>query len=99
MHQLNLSEKLEMLLIGAERYACGRRTYIVSETVNYLISILPKLSDHTLRVFKQDMDSTKQMAERSSDKIWGDECDLRDWMRFADSVEREIDRREADGRC
>lgn len=54
-YKVPVTDRFEAMLIGAERYACGRRTYIVSETVNYIVSLLPHLSMSTLLVFQNDV--------------------------------------------
>lgn len=92
---LELTQKLELMLIGAERYACGRRTYIVSDTVGYLIAQMPKLSDWCLRVMDNDMGSIFGMAERTGQKeLLGDACDYSDWLKFYNALSVELRKRE-----
>lgn len=92
------SETFEQMMISAERYAFGRRTYMVSTTVNYLIGLLPRLSDWCLCILRNDMKSNAEMAERTGDtRIYGDSCDYNDWQRFTAELHKEIDRRLADG--
>lgn len=95
MQQIDLSQKLEHMLIGAERYACGRRTYIVSETVDYIIGLLPKLSDWCIGVMAQDMKEQFAMAERCwRPDMLGDDCDYRDWERFRNALKQETKQRQ-----
>ena len=93
---VRLDKDLEQMLIGAERYACGRRTYIVADTVNYLIAMMPYLSDWCLGVMRNDLESVFGMAERSGRKeLLGDACDYMDWSKFCDALAVEISKREA----
>lgn len=64
----------EHMLISAVRYALGRKTYIVSLTVNYVIDELPKLSDPCKRVMKHDIEHPLHG--------YGDNYDKEDWMRL-----------------
>lgn len=67
---------------------------MVSVTVDYLIAQFPKLSDWCLTVFKNDMKEQETFAERDgSNRIWGDECDYSDWMRFCRKLDEEIEKR------
>ena len=92
------TKHFEHMMISAERYAFGRRTYIVSTTVDYLICLIPSLSDWCLSILRNDMKSNAEMAERIGDTaIYGDSCDYNDWQRFTATLHKEIDRRLADG--
>lgn len=72
----------EHMLISAVRYALGRRTYIVSLTVDYIINELPNLS--------------RQCKQRMIDDIkkplvgYGDNCDEKNWMRLLRELESEV---------
>lgn len=63
----------EHMLIGALRYALGRRTYIVSTTAEYIASELPKLSEQCKRVMVKDIEEQEKFG-------YGDECDKDNWM-------------------
>lgn len=52
---VKVSREFENALISAERYANGRKTYIVKETAEYIKSVVPKLSDDTLVVIRRDL--------------------------------------------
>lgn len=94
---IEFDSAFEEMLIGAERYACGRRTYIVYDTVSYITPLLPHLSDNTLRVFRNDMADMYGMEERSGrNEIWGDPCDKAEWDKFTSAVIAEMQKREAD---
>lgn len=72
----------------AVRYALGRRTYAASDTVQYIIPLVPKLSDKTLWCIQNDI-----LGATS----YGDEYDEIQWMRLLDKVEAEIKRRGTNG--
>lgn len=90
-----ITNKFEQMLISAERYACGRRTYIVKETVDYILSLLPHLSDWCITVMQNDMKSEFDMAERMQRKI-GMSCDHEQWVKFRDALDEEMKRRKTD---
>lgn len=90
----------EQMIISAERYACGRRTYIVSDTVNYILSLLPLLSDWCLGVMMTDMYTNLEYEATLSGKdglsVFGDACDKREWMKFIEKCREEINKRESE---
>lgn len=90
--KVDLDNDLEQMLISAERYACGRRTYIVSTTVDYILSLLPNLSDWCISVMQHDMRSEFDMAERMQKKL-GDPCDHEQWVKFRTALYEEMTRR------
>lgn len=92
MEKVDLSQNFEQMLISAERYACGRRTYIVEMTVDYIISLLPRLSDWCITVMQNDMKSEFDMAERMQRKI-GMSCDHEQWVKFRDALDEVMKRR------
>lgn len=82
------------MLISAERYACGRRTYIVKTTVDYILALLPQLSYWCIKVMQNDLKSEFELAERTGKKtMLGDECDYEQWVRFRDALDAEEKRR------
>ncbi len=94
MKLLRLNDKLELMLIGAERYALGRRSYITSTTAQYLTGLLPDLSQNTLIVFLRDLSEALTVENRCPDyAAFGDECDRVEWMRLAWAVGAELGRR------
>ena len=94
MKSLPIDKDLEHMLISAARYACGRRTYIVSVTVDYIMPILPELSDWCLSIMRKDLDDAFSAYERSEEKFGlGDKCDVAVWQKFAQAVSEEIGKR------
>lgn len=73
----------EHMIISAERYALGRKTYIVELTVNYILQEIEedKLSDSCLDIIRKDINSTKNLAM---------ECDKKLWIKLLDRIEEVI---------
>lgn len=90
--QIELDATLESMLVSAERYAMGRRTYIVQQTVDYLIPLLPHLSDWFLQTVLNDLESQIKYGTGS----FGDACDYQDWARLWAKIGEEQKRRVAD---
>mgnify|MGYP004485764761 CR=1 FL=1 len=61
---------LSMLLVSAQRYALGRRTYIVSWTCDVIKNNLNVLTETDRRVMIRDIESAIN---------YGDACDENDW--------------------
>lgn len=72
----------ELIMSCALRYALGRRTYIVSVVVDYIISAIPHMSEQCRRVMIKDIRECTN---------YGDECDKEDWMRLLDELKGEED--------
>ena len=89
---LALDRNFEEMLISAERYACGRRTYVVHDTVTYILGLLPFLSDWCIGVMLHDMEQEFAMYEKSDDWL-GDPCDTANWKYFREVLEKEFARR------
>lgn len=74
-----IEDYFEQMMISAVRYAMlCRRTYIVNETVSYILWILPNLSDWCIDVMKKDID-----AQLRTGNV-GMECDMREWVQLRD---------------
>ena len=71
----------EQMLISAVRYALGRRSYIVSDTCNFVASIKEKLSTKCACIIIRDIEEAFEMYHRSG-LLCGMECDERDWYRL-----------------
>ena len=63
-------EDISAMLVGAERYALGRRTGIVSWTCEFIANNMHLLTEKDKRVMIRDI-------EKAYD--YGDKCDERDW--------------------
>ena len=73
----------EHIVISAERYALGRKTYIVELTVNYILQEIEenKLSDSCLNVIRTDIKEAKD---------YGMECDQKLWLKLLNRIEEVI---------
>ena len=97
LNAIAIDSNLEEILISAERYACGRRTYVVQDTVSYILGLLPFLSDWCLGVMQEDMRGKFVMYERSDGWFGlGDPCDIEQWKLFRDRINEEINKRKGD---
>ena len=72
----------------AVRYACGRRTYAVMDTTNYITNLIPYLNDKTLKNIIKDVERQKEMPGSL-----GDACDEVCWLQFQDRCKEELERR------
>ncbi len=74
-------EQFSEMMVFAARYAIGRRTYAVSDTVNYIAHVLPYLTRNDINVIYTDI------VEAESENRLGDECDVEDWMYLKKRIE------------
>ncbi len=89
-----IDDSFEQILISAERYACGRSTYIVEMTVEYITALLPRLEDSTLFIIRKDI----YEAERDRYGLGlGMEFDARAWHSLEQAIEEEQRKREEAG--
>ena len=73
-------EDLSAMLLSAERYALGRRTYIVDWTCEFIRNNLHLILEKDKKVMIRDI---KQQEEYG----YGDECDKEDWLRLLKILE------------
>lgn len=77
-------DDLSMILVSAERYALGRKTYIVNWTCEFIENNLALLTEKDRQVMIRDLENPIS---------YGDECDEKDWKRLleflkgADNIE------------
>lgn len=64
-------EDISMILVSAERYALGRRTYIVGWTCEIIKKNMHLLSGKDKAVMIRDIETAI---------YYGDECDKAEWM-------------------
>lgn len=82
MVEIELDDNLETIVIFAERYVLGRRSYGVSIFTDYVRSMIPLLSTKTLSALDADIKGKKSEVERTGIiGLWGDACDEREWLR------------------
>lgn len=97
---LPLDDLMEQMIISAERYALGRMTYIVSDTVNFILPLVSHLGTNTLSVLEEDFRSTEAENKRRDDDFagmnfdaWGMDYDKKRWFDLWEAVKRELKRR------
>ena len=77
----------ESALICAERYSCGRRSYIVGSTAQYIRCVKALLSDWCIKVILQDL------ADAFLRNQVGDTMDALEWRRVVDDLTEEQKKR------
>lgn len=98
-----LDDILEQMIISAERYALGRMTYTVSDTVSFILPLVPSLTTSTLWTLDMDFQRAEAEDERREDDfagmdfdIWGMEQDKEQWFRLWKAVKQELRKRNKD---
>ena len=76
----------ETILICAERYACGRMTYMPDFVIRYIRPLLPKLSVKCLTVMRNDLEHP--MCGYGDDSI-----DRPGWINLLTDIRHELARR------
>lgn len=79
-----IDENFESMMISALRYALGRKSYIVSTTIDYITPILPSLSDATIACMLNDVDEKFNMCD-----ALGMEQDRNEWAMFYQGLSKE----------
>ena len=74
------NEDISMVLVSAERYALGRRTYIVKWTCEVIRNNLHLLSQKDRQVMIRDIKEANN---------YGDTWDKKEWMELLRVLERE----------
>lgn len=75
------AEDISMILVSAERYALGRRTYIVGWTCEIIKKNMQLLSGKDKAVMIRDIETAIS---------YGDECDKQEWMILLEMLRKEI---------
>ena len=86
-----IEHDFEQMLISAERYALGRMTYTVGDTVNYILSIVKDISGWCIYVMLDDLKSAYATAERTGDyrMVFGMDCDKVYWDKLYEALQKE----------
>ena len=87
---LEIDENFETMLICAERYACGRRTYMPGIVVDYIKPLIPRLSDKTLIVLRNDIGDASMRGGLGDPNI-----DVSLWLGLLERIRGELRRRNA----
>ncbi len=93
-----IDERLEEILISAERYSLGRMTYVVPDYVNYVTPLVPHLSNKTLGILLCDLIARgmRKEPEKKDFSPWGMEQDYREWRKLWEIIGDEQKRRLAE---
>ena len=81
--QIKLNGKLEdisAMIVGAERYALGRRTYIVQWTCEFIKNNLHLITNKDKQVMIRDIENPIS---------YGDECDKECWLQLLEILKKE----------
>ena len=78
-------EDLSAMLIGSERYALGRRTYIVQWTCEFIGNNLHLLTEKDKQVMIRDIENPIS---------YGDECDKVCWIQLLEKLRKENSKNE-----
>lgn len=81
IHGTRITPRDEFIVIGAVRYARGRATYVVKETVNWVIKHWDELSDNTRYVIARDVAEECDYRESTPRSVLS-EIDDPDWQRL-----------------
>lgn len=82
---VELDDDFEIMLVCALRYAIGSRTYITKSCSDYVLPLVPRLSNKCLSNINRDF-------ERFDDDCgdWGDDYDKANWMKLWDAVKKQL---------
>lgn len=81
IHGTRITPHDEFLVIGAVRYARGRATYVVKETVDWVIKHWDELSDNTRYVIARDVAEECDYRDNTHRSVLS-EIDDSDWNRL-----------------
>lgn len=82
-----LGPRDEFLVIGAVRYARGRATYVVKETVDWVIAHWDDLSDNTRRVIARDVrEECRHRRDTYPQRTTLTRIDDPDWQRLLNHI-------------
>ena len=87
---LEINEDFESILICAERYACGRRTYMPGIVVDYIEPLIPRLSTQTLVVIGNDLSTADKTNNLGHPQI-----DAPLWLDLYNAITEELKKRNA----
>lgn len=88
-HKENVDENFETILICAERYACGRQSYMPSIVASYITVLIPELSVKALTVIRNDITAAQEHGSLGDPTI-----DAPLWKELRKNICDELKRRE-----
>lgn len=77
---IEIDSDLKDMIISALRYSLGRKTYITSETSEFIIKHPELIDDRVRYVMMRDL--IEYFAERELWEYKDDECDYQSWLRL-----------------
>lgn len=86
-------DDFQTILICAERYACGRRSYVPSIVIGFITPLLPILSDRTLAALQRDISESKERNQLGDPRI-----DAPEWIELLDKIKKEANNRNPEGK-
>lgn len=81
LHGTRITPRDEFLVIGAVRYARGRATYVVKETVDWVINHWDELTDNTRYVIARDVREECDYRQATHRSVLS-QIDDTDWQRL-----------------
>lgn len=88
--KIEIDENFETAMICALRYCHPRQSYMPGLIIDYIYPMLQKLSIRFLTIALKDIESAKDFPGLGDPKV-----DTPKWEWFADELQKELDRREA----
>lgn len=85
IHGTRITPRDEFLVIGAVRYARGRATYVVKETVDWVIKHWDELTDNTRYVIARDVAEECEYRDNTPRSVLS-EIDDPDWNRLLNHI-------------
>ena len=83
---LVINDDFESVLICAVRYCIGRRTYMPSTVIRYIIPLLSSLSSTSLSCMRRDIEEAERINSLGDENI-----DKPLWISFKEKIEEEIE--------
>lgn len=77
---IEIDSDLKDIVISALRYAIGRRTYITSETANFIINHLEIIDERVKTIMIKDLEEYFDL--RHSKFYNDDDCDYQNWIKL-----------------
>lgn len=85
--RITADTKFQEMVLFAVRYALGRRTYAVEDTVEYVMSVLDRLDKRYIDFMIDEIDGRKDLG-------YGTDLEKAEWMRPLAALENESEERE-----
>ena len=83
-----VDDRLEAIIVYAERYALGRSTYAVDDVCTFIDALIPNIETRTLQVILRDISS-----KISGEETFGMDMDRRKWFALEFEIRCELKRR------